>query len=143
MIPNFQTKCFFLIIISIVALSLTAAVPNKGPSDPWRGTWWSIDPFDNSLQKVVFTGGGLGKFNFIDWGASVCGKDVNGNPIYAAQASGNAVTVDATSFNGVAPLICKTHPPSIWDPSFPFTWTYDAQNDTLSGFSATWTRSHP
>jgi len=141
--PKYQKKWLLLIIISVVALSLTAAIPTTGPSSPWRGAWWSIDIYDGSLQKVVFGGGSQGLFNYIDWGASVCGTDTNGNPLYAAHASGVADTVNGTSFTGSAPVVCMTHPPTTFDPNFPFSWTYDPATDTLSGFSSTWTRTRP
>lgn len=140
--PNYQKKWLLLIIISVVALSLTAAIPTTGPSSPWRGAWWSID-VDGSLQKVVFGGGSQGQFNYIDWGASVCGTDTNGNPLYAAHASG-AGTVDGTSFTGSAPVVCMTHPPTTLYTNFPFSWTYYPATDTLlDGYGITWTRTHP
>jgi hypothetical protein len=141
--PNYQKKWLLLIIVSIVALGLTAAIPAKGPASPWRGTWWSIDPFDGSLQKVVFTG--QDRFIYIDFGASVCGKDSNGNPIYAAHSSGLADTVDDSSFIGSGPIICMTHPPYIWSQDFPFSWTYVPATDTLldDGLQTIWTRTRP
>ena len=140
--PKHENKWLFLIIVSVVAFSLIAAISAKGPSDPWKGTWWSIDPADGSLQKVVFAG--QGQFNYIDYGASVCGVDNNGNPIYAAHASGDADTVDATLFNSSAPVVCMAHPPFIWSQDFPFSWTYNPASDTLSDSSAAiWTRTRP
>jgi hypothetical protein len=141
--PNYQKKWLLLIIISVVALSLTAAIPTTGPSSPWRGAWWSIDPFDDSLQKVVFGGGSQGRFNYIDWGASVCGTDINDNPLYAAHASGVAETVDGTLFEGFAPVVCMTHPPYTWEQSRRFSWTYDPATDTLSDGLSIWTRTLP
>jgi hypothetical protein len=140
--PNYQKKWLLLIIISVVALSLTAAIPTTGPSSPWRGAWWSID-VDGSLQKVVFGGGSQGQFNYIDWGASVCDTDTNGHPLYAAHASGVAETVDAISFTGFAPLVCMTHPPYTYDPDRPFSWTYNSATDTLWDGYSPWTRTHP
>ncbi len=136
-----ENKWLFLIIVSVVAFSLIAATSAKGPSDPWKGTWWSIDPADGSLQKVVFAG--QRQFKYIDYGASVCEKDINVNPLYAAHASGDADTVTATLFSGYAPVICMAHPPYIWNQNWPFAWTYDPATNTLLDGYSTWTRTRP
>ena len=129
-----------LLVIAIVALALVAAVPSA-PGNPWKGAWWSIDVPDGSLQRVVF--GGQGYFSFIDWGASVCGLDGNGEPLYAARIVGRADEVTPTTFTGFAPVVCMTHPPSVWDPNFPFAWTYDSVTNTLWDGRVTWTRTKP
>lgn len=132
-----------LLAIAVGAIALLAATPTSGPPSPWQGTWWSIDPYDGSLVRVTFGGDHRGHFNYIDWGASVCGTDAEGDPLYAARAAGWAANVDATSFEGSAPVVCITHPPFVWDPSWTFGWTYDPATNTLSDGTGIWTRTRP
>ena len=142
MFSNRHAKWFFFVVIA-AALLLIAATPSPSPKDPWKGTWWRIDPYgDESLERVVFGGGG--NFNYIDRGASVCGTDEFDNPIYAAHARGSADTIDATSFVGTAPILCMAHPPFVWADSWVFAWSYDPATDTLwDGGATPWTRTRP
>ena len=131
-----------VLLTIIVAAALIAAVPGTAPGNPWTGAWWSIDPYDGSLQWVVFGGGGPERFNVFDWGATVCGTDENGN-LYAVHIAGWATQVDATSFAGSAPIVCMAHPPFVWAESWDFSWTFDPQTNTLWDGGSMWTRTRP
>jgi len=143
MLPNRHARWFFF-VITVAALVLIAAVPSSSPKDPWKGTWWRIDPYgDESLERVVFAGG---TFKYVDWGASVCGTDENNDPIYAAHARGSADTMDSTSFVATVPVICMAHPPFTWAESWEFAWNYDPATNTLwdgGGGGTPWTRTKP
>ncbi len=123
--------------IALTLLLLFVLVAAKGPANPWRGQWWSIDG-DGSLQSVVFGGGG--RFNYIDRGASVCGVDEDG-PIYRADARGKG-TVTGNSFEGTTEVRCLTGPPYIWG-EWTFEYTYDAQTNTLLSGGTIYTRAKP
>lgn len=135
----------FLFAIAIVSLIvLAAAIPRA--RNPWTGKWWGIDLYDNSLQSVVFHGGnGLGGyigFKYVDRGASVCGVDSYGTPLYKADARGTG-QITGLNFVGLADIRCLTHPPYIWAEDFTFNWIYDPINNTISDGVNTYSRIKP
>jgi len=132
----------WLLILIIFLLTLAAANPYKSQSNPWKGKWWSIDPWDDSLQSVVFLGGT--KFKYVDRGASVCGVDEYGVILYRADARGSGSISDFT-FTGTADIRCLDHPPYIWGEDYNFTLTYDPATNTLSDSDGVtvYTRSKP
>ena len=132
-----KTKATRWLWIAVALLLLFALVAAKGPTDPWRGKWWSIDG-DGSLQSVVFTGSG--RFIYIDRGASVCGVDEDG-PIYRADARGSGM-IYGDIFEGTAEIRCLAKPHYIWD-EYTFEWIYDPMTNTLASGGTTYTRTKP
>lgn len=131
-----STRWVWIGIALLLLLTLTAA---KGPDYPWQGKWWSIDPFDDSLQSVVFLGGS--RFKYVDRGASICGKDEYGLPIYRADAMAQG-TISGYTFTGTAALRCLAGPPYIWG-EHTFVWTYDPATNTISDGFSDYTRTKP
>jgi hypothetical protein len=138
---------FVLLLITLISLILLAAsTPNKSNPNPWRGKWWSIDQ-DNSLQSIVFHGGynsgGSVGFNYIDRGASMCGLDELGVPIFKADARGSG-TVSGNTFTGQGNIRCLAKPPYIGLENRTFVWTYDPATNSISDrHNNTYIRSKP
>jgi hypothetical protein len=86
-------------------------------------------------------GGGPAHYNprYVDFGASVCGLDADGQPIYAFRANGDG-TSTANDLDADYPAAyCMKSPKELWG-SFSATYTYDPSNDTLWDGWVTWTR---
>lgn len=127
-----------LLVFMVFLLTLVAANPYKSQSNPWKGKWWSID-LDGSLQSVVFLGSN--QFKYVDRGATICGVDQEGIPLYRADGRGSG-SISDLSFTGTTTLRCLTHPPYVWG-EHTFVWTYDPATNTITDGFTTYTRSRP
>jgi hypothetical protein len=112
------------LMMAAVLVVAAAAAP-----DPFKGTWYSVDPFDGSNQ-TLHVGGGPGSsyhVRYYDDGASVCALDLS----TAASASG-FLTATGTSIgdqlSGDLPVYCLASPRT-WYGDLTFTFTLDG--DTL------------
>ena len=128
--------------IGLVVLALLVAVPTAFavPADkPFVGTWESTD-IDGSYQKLNI-GGGPEKYNLhlVDKGASVCGLDDNGMPMYAFQANGKGTASGFHLDTHFEAAYCMTSPKTLWG-SFDGWFDYDPGSDTLWDGWVTWTR---
>ena len=112
------------ILASILACSALEPVPTptqavpptptiavvEPPSNPFIGTWVSIDS-DGSNQQIVFTQNADASFtmDFIDYGASACGKDASNKPLYSATANG-VLTGSGNTISGTIGVFCQKNP---------------------------------
>ena len=111
------------LMMAAVLVVAAAAAP-----DPFKGTWYSVDPFDGSNQ-TLHVGGGPGSsyhVRYYDDGASVCGwNPVIGGP--AASANG-FLTAIGDQLSGNLPVYCLASPRTLWGD---FTFTFTLDGDTL------------
>lgn len=140
-------------VVVVVASAVLFAAPSQaGAPSPFTGHWEGInevpdDPNlgDDSRMIININAGPDGHFNvvFRDFGASSCGLDDQGEPLYAGQAirratvDGNDLLVYGQGGNGLGngDLWCMARPPFVLsegsqEPSL-FV-TYDPATDTLS-----------
>jgi hypothetical protein len=135
----FPSLALALLAFSLIGDTLTAnAAP---PSSPFKGMWESTDNDGSSQTLLIKLKGKSGKAKLFlyDDGASVCGLDANGEPIYAARGKGNGL-VSPTTLDARLRIKCLSVPPTF--PGFtPMTYTYDPITDTLTDSTAVvWTR---
>ncbi len=130
-----------LSVAMVTAFVAAVAVPaGAAPPSPFTGAWTSID-IDGSSQRLTIGGGPAPRVQLLDDGASVCGLDENGDPIWAARATGRAavagdvLTVDLD-------LYCLARPTYFLDTFAGLEYTYDAGTDTLTdGLGVVWSRA--
>ncbi|NWF69276.1 MAG: SH3 domain-containing protein [Chloroflexi bacterium] len=116
-----------------------APLPPAPEGDVFAGVWTGID-LDGSFQTIVITALGGGQYNieYYDDGASICGTDSAGRPLYGglgnvqATASGNSLT----SSSGV--FYCYDSSGSSYN--FTYSWVYDPTSDTMTSEYGTWQR---
>ena len=136
----FGTLILSAFILLLVA-SLAAPIAVQAGS-PFNGAWWAIDVPDGSYMKLMIGGGGrANKFNvhYIDFGASVCGKDANDQPLYAATISGKGKANGNTLDVGVVSIYCLAHPKYVWGTTNMW-FEYNPATDTLWDGWVTWHR---
>lgn len=126
------------VILLLVLALLTGTVL---AASPFVGVWKSIDPFDGSKQTLAIKPlDGKFAFQYVDKGASICGVDDEGQPLYAATGKGYG-TVDGDVFSGRMKLFCLE--PEIWFVgAFDVSFTYLPESDTLfDPYGAVWQRT--
>lgn len=111
--------------------------------DPFLGDWVAVDPHDGSDMKLAISREGIVyKVTFNDQGASICGKDDNGKPMYALEmifagtAHGDTIYASSTS------ATCLSTPASPLQGEYQINISYQPGSDTIwdSLNKATWTR---
>ncbi len=130
----------------VIPSDTPAPPPPPAPSDTPEpdfslavGKWQSID-IDGSNQTLDITLEADGSYSFalFDDGASACGLDASGNPLYAFNGNGNGTATGLTLTASGASGICDTTGEVI---NFDSTFTYDPASDTLTdGIGVSWTR---
>jgi len=141
----FNVTCLIVpIAASILACSLLEPVPTptqavnpaqtivvvEPASNPFIGTWVSIDS-DGSNQQIVFTQNADNSFtmDFIDYGASACGKDSYNTPLYSATANG-VLTGTGSSISGTVGVFCQRNPAGFLSDAN-FVFYYDPSSGTI------------
>jgi hypothetical protein len=128
-------------VLTLLLASGTLAGEKKG----FNGAWESID-VDGSYQVMVIQDS-YPYYLYYDFGATACGLDLNGQPMYAASFNGSPVIVgNALTVEGK--VLCASDNPYYFpeeDPiTYSFEFTYNKNKDTLygglPGFGATWYR---
>jgi hypothetical protein len=120
----------FVPLLASAASLLIAAVLVVGAAaapDPFKGKWHSID-VDGSYQTLVIGGGPGSTYHvrYHDYGASVCGVDGTGAPLYAASAVGS-LSASGTVLAGRLPVYCLASPRYLFeDPDTYFEFEYVA-----------------
>ncbi len=158
MLKNIPLLHFIVLITPIIAFmlacSLLAPVPtatlpgpppavtgfSPEPAAPFTGTWTSTDT-DGSNQELIISGGagGIYTISYTDLGASACGKDAAGNPIYAASATGN-LTASGNDLSGTLAIYCQKNPATLLT-NYGFHYYYDSSVGTMTDdFGVVWYR---
>lgn len=123
--PQFRT----LLVTVLVSLAVPAAA--VAGSDPFSGTWTSID-LDGSNQRIAITlgAGGVWTWDYVDDRATSCG---------GAPASGTgSATVSGTTLAGNLTAVCDPGSPL---GTFPTRFTFDSGTGKLTdGAGVVWTR---
>jgi len=115
-----------------VALAL-ASFASAAPGSPFVGTWWAVDPSDNSLEQLTF--GADGSLFFRDDSAHTCGD------VQAFLTDTGTVAGATWTGSGNATLACPSVGQTIGPVFFEFTLT---SNGTLVGDGPeVWTRARP
>jgi hypothetical protein len=132
------TAVFVLAMATIAVVSNTSAAP---PFAPFVGRWESTDTYDGSHQTLSIGGGKNAHFiNYVDEGASICGVDESGDPIYAAYGR-SKFAVDDLQLSATLDLYCRTHPPTLVIDDILLEYTYLPETDTLvDNYGNTWFR---
>ncbi len=136
-----RTRMRLVLAAALLAgmLAIPAATAAAPPS-PFTGSWTSVD-VDGSNQRLSIGGGPSPRVLLYDDGATVCGLDGAGDPIYAARASGRA-TVGGTTLTVDIDLYCLASPTYFLDTFAGLTFDHDAGTDTLTDFSGVvWSRA--
>ncbi|MGD2178248.1 MAG: hypothetical protein PVG71_10545 [Anaerolineae bacterium] len=130
---------------ALVALCAPVALGAGGPGRgrlPFTGSWTSID-VDGSFQRLqIGGGGGTVQFHYRDCGCSACGTDEDDNPIYPCVGRGEG-TVDGDELSGSMDLWCLSKPRRLQGSDLKVAWTYNDDDDTLSGWydDTVWSRT--
>jgi hypothetical protein len=106
------------------------------------GRWESIDEADNSYQTLEITDLGGGRFRVVyrDQGASACGTNDAGEPLFEASIEWEAKTSD-NELTGSAAVVCATDPPSELG-TYEVGMEYRPGDDALLSEGVVWTRSN-
>lgn len=106
----------------------------------YAGHWQSAD-IDGSAQTLrVWLEDGVYQFEWYDDGASVCGQDSSGNPLYAATLTGSATVLATGGISVTISGICEDGVNTRVGP-FVIPFNYDPAADTLYDGTLTWTRA--
>jgi hypothetical protein len=126
--------------LSVATVSGASEMP---PDDPFLGLWKSRDVVDGSRQMLaILPGTGPGQYLVIlyDRGASACGCDDKGDPLYAALAVGMG-SAEGNELQADLGVWCLTRPMTFLGPSAA-TFEYDAATDTLlDAWGSRWRRA--
>jgi hypothetical protein len=114
------------------ALALAASA-STAPASPFSGTWWAVDPSDNSLEQLTFGAGG--SLFFRDDSAHTCGG------VQAFLTDVGTISGDTWTGSGNATLVC----PSVGETRGPVFFEFALTPDgTLVGDGPEeWTRARP
>jgi hypothetical protein len=130
------------VLLSVIALGVYASPPGQ----PFTGVWESIDAFDGSQQRMAITPVGRGAAGYHlayrDYGASACGVDANGQPLYAAIGTGTASAAGNT-LNTEFEIWCLGRPRwslGMWSSSLDYDAATDTLRDTWGGLTTEWHR---
>lgn len=126
-----KNQVYTSLILALALMIASFGLASAAAPNPFLGAWESID-LDGSYQVLMLGGdpGDLVGVRYHDYGASVCGVDGEGEPIYQAfgmgsgSRSGDTLTV---SFD----LRCMAAPP-YYQGTHAFEYTYDAGSDTIT-----------
>lgn len=120
-----RRAAFLVIPISLLLSMAFVVVPAGAGRSQFVGSWWSID-VDDSYQRMAIGGGkNVHHVNYYDDGATVCGTDVNLDPLYPARGRGTAVE-DGNNLLLTLPIWCFTKPPHF---SGTYTMEFTYQNN--------------
>jgi hypothetical protein len=120
-------------LVSLIFASGTLADKKKG----FNGAWESIDSVDGSYQVMVIQDS-YPYFMYNDFGATICGTDTNGQPIYPGSIYGSPVIVgDTLTVEGK--VLCITENP-YYTPAYRLEFTFNKNKDTILFGSDTWYR---
>lgn len=127
-----MTRLALPALVLVAVLGLSAA--GSAQSDPFTGTWTSVDTRDNSNQRMTITRSGSAySIDLFDDLASVCGSG-SGTGKGTATRSGNVLS-------GLITLTCANGTVLA---DVPFKLTYRAASDTLiDGLGVVWNRVAP
>ncbi len=134
-----MSRLISIVVLVVGMLSVPLAVTAAPPS-PFTGSWTSVD-VDGSNQRLTIGGGPAPRVLLRDDGATVCGLDDEGEPEFAARASGRAA-IAGTTLTVDFDLYCLASPTYFLD-TFPgITYDYDAGTDTLTdNIGVVWSRA--
>ncbi len=120
-------------VFTLVAAQASACPPPR----PFVGAWEAID-LDGSHMQTSIGGGRNGEYHIVafDAGASVCGLDASGQPLYAAMAIATG-QADGNVLHAELPLWCLSHPRRFWGMASD-DLIYDPGADTLFFWGVTW-----
>jgi len=137
---NMKKKLLAVVSVSLSlllgAVLVTSAAAAK---DEFIGVWKATDSADGSDMTMRIGGGPQGDHmvRLHDDGASACGIDESGAPLYAGTARGSLSETDG-QLTGDVYLFCKTAPPDFNGPySVEFTYS---DGMLLDNFGNTWYR---
>lgn len=106
----------------------------------YAGRWQSTD-IDGSTQTLrVWLEDGVYQFEWYDDGASVCGQDSAGNPLYAVTLTGSATALATGGVSVAVSGNCEDGANTRVGP-FVIPFNYDPAADTLYDSTLTWTRT--
>ena len=117
-----------------------SAVAVAPASNAFVGTWVSVDS-DGSNQQIVITQNADNTFtmDYIDYGASACGKDSYDKPLYSATANG-VLTGTGSTLSGTLGVYCQRNPAGLLS-DINFQFTYDAGSGKLTdNWGVVWTK---
>jgi hypothetical protein len=114
--------------------SVTTPAPPVSKAGVFAGTWWAIDPTDQSLEQVTF--GDDGSISFQDNFATTCGGAA-GYAMSTGAANGNTWTASSTTT-----LQCPDNGGRV--PNLLFQFTFNPNGTlTFTGMPEIWTRTPP
>lgn len=127
-----------VVISALLALTLFRTAGAAPPGSPFTGVWQSTD-VDYSHQTLAI--GGVASYHvwLHDDGASVCGQDAYGVPLYAANGLGTGRATGNTLLVTLA-ITCLSRP-SVFYGNVPVAYTYNPSTDTLTDqIGVVWSR---
>lgn len=130
-----------LALVLLFALCATA-VGAQPAGAPWIGRWEAID-VDGSYMTLAVSGGvrGAVRLNYRDYGASICGTDDAGVPLYAATINAVGGVTAPNTLEGQGPLRCLAAPAYIHEISpVGMRFEYDPATDTMWDGWVIWER---
>jgi len=137
---KYYTISFVILLVVLLALLVTSvALADKKIG--FDGAWESIDVDGSYMVMVIANDSSY--FMYYDFGASVCGKDSSGAPLYSASIEGSPV-IDGYEMTVDGYVLCVADKPYYWPKNHPqiFTsvLTYDKYSDTIFDENVTWSR---
>ena len=131
------------VVVVLVILLVVTSVAMAGDKKGFDGAWETVDPFDGSYEVMIIESS-YPHFSYTDYGATACGTDGDGSPLYPAVIEGDPViSGDTLTVSGM--VVCMGDSPYFLLPDpFVLVFTYDKQSDTIGSdmpsFTEIWTR---
>jgi predicted amidohydrolase YtcJ len=109
-----------------------ASASASARSDPFAGSWSTVDPTDGSAMTLqIITGNGGYTVVLVDNAASTCGTDTSGKPRYAAEVDATGMRQGNVLHTTVTSVTCLSRPPTTTVRSSTIDYTYQSTTDTL------------
>lgn len=146
------TLVSLILLVSLaLACNLQEILPDTGPGgsderskeDPFLGEWVAEDPVDgSSMILTIERVDGTYQVLLLDKGATICGLDQGGNPVFAAELESNGIVQGEVLRTSAPSLKCLTDPPTFQTLDLAIDYSYQPGTDTLvdSAQNAQWER---
>lgn len=123
-----------LLMSLVIACNLQSILPAPvvEEADPFVGEWSALDPVDGSNMMLdIEQRDGAYEVLLLDLGATVCGLDKAGDPVFAAELESVGVVQGEVLRTSAPTLKCLSDPPTYQTLDLTMDYTYQHEEDTL------------
>jgi hypothetical protein len=104
----------------------------KQSEDPFVGGWIAEDPVDgSSMILTIEQEDSAYQILLLDKGATICGLDEAGNPVFAAELKSVGIVQGEILRTSAPSLKCLSDPPTFQNLDLTIDYSYQSATDTL------------